>query len=168
MSQSEISRLVKISEHLASMDPQDEAVQRTVQVLQSEADLLRSKASDDQPGFSKDSMKDDIAFIGQQISRLKSAAMVPAANWRRIMSILDGLDRAAVAAARPSNAALRPKIATIFQKVAGIFKEVDTVEDLDKPLEAIEKAVHSLYGDQSSNKTYYFDRRGKGHHSESK
>ena len=162
-----VSRLVDLSGRLAGMDPQDDAVQRTIQGLQANAELLRSKAADAQPGgFPKDSMKNDIDFINQQISRLKAAAMVPASNWRRVLSILEGLNNAAVAASRPANAALRPKIANIVTKVAGVFAEVDTVEDLDKPLETIEKAVHGLYGDQSANKTYYFDRRGKGHHSE--
>lgn len=108
---------------------------------------------------------EDPDFLYEQLKRLHQAAEVPSKNYGRILAISAALGRAVQMSRRPQNAALRPKIANIVQKVAGLFAEVDTAEDLDKPLEQIEKAVHSLYGDQGKNSTYYFDRRGKGHHS---
>jgi polyhydroxyalkanoate synthesis regulator phasin len=111
------------------------------------------------------SRKQDVDFLKDQISKLQQAAELPAKNYIRISEILKGLYRAAQAAERPQYAALRPRISTIVEKLAGVFAQVDTVQDLDKPLEAIEKAVHGLDGDQSKNSTYYFDRRGKGHNS---
>lgn len=153
---------------LAETDPQSEAVQRVVDELQSQVQWLGQiekptgyKANED---FGANSLKNDISFIGEQVKKLKSAAEPAARNYQRIVSILAGLQRAVEISKRPQFAAMRPKIATIVQKTAGVFECVDTVEDLDKPLEQIEKAVHGLYGDQSKNSTYYFDRRGKGHH----
>lgn len=108
----------------------------------------------------------NLAPAGQiidKIDSMRSSAARPASNYSRMVSILDGLRHAAMLSQRPQNASVRPKIAAIVNKVAGIFSQVDTVKDLDKPLEQIEKAVHSLYGNQSLNGTYYFDRRGKGH-----
>jgi hypothetical protein len=104
--------------------------------------------------------------IVNQIDAMRSMAATPASNYGRILSILDGLRHASVLASRPQNASIRPRLAQIVNKVAGIFKEIDTVEDLNQPLEQIERAVHSLYGNQSANSTFYFDRRGKGHRSE--
>ncbi len=153
---------------LAQMDPQDEAVTRTVQGLQEQISLLTKEV--DPPAGEKNSFgagirEDEVDHLKEQISKLHSAASVPLKNYQRVLSILEGLKTATELASRPQNAALRPKIAGVIEKVAGVFSEVDTTEDLDKPLEAIEKAVHGLYGDQSKNSTYYFDRRGKGHHS---
>lgn len=166
--QTAIRNLVAASRHLAEMDPQDEAVERTVQQLTENANLLRELAGKDKSSpWGKGSMDDDVAFIGEQIKKLKAAAAVPARNYRRIHNILDGLEKVWISASRPQNAEVRPKVASVVKKVAGIFAEVDTVDDLDKPLEQIEKAVHGLYGDQSKNSTYYFDRRGKGHHTKS-
>lgn len=169
MSQSRIqiaAVAVQASRQLAQMDPQDEAVGRTVDGLEAQIALLRSeveKPAGEKNSFGDNSRKDDIAHLGEQITKLRSAAMVPASNYRRIISILTGLKNAAVAAQRPQNAALRPQIAAITEKVAGVFSECDTVQDLDKPLEAIEKAVHGLYGDQSKNSTFFFERRNKQH-----
>src|SRR5271163_2208540 len=156
---------------LAESDPQSEAIQRTVDELQAQVKWLGQiekptgyKNKGEFGSFGENSMKDDISFIGEQVKKLKSAAEPAARNYTRIVSILAGLQRAVEIAKRPQYAALRPRIALIVQKTAGIFQEVDTVEDIDKPLEQIEKAVHGLYGDQSKNSTYYFDRRNKGHH----
>lgn len=98
----------------------------------------------------------------ESIDQMRSAAAVPMANYNRIVSILDGLRHAAILAGRPQNAAVRPRIAEIVKKVAGIFKEVDTVQDLNKPLEAIEAAVHRLYNNGKLNdpKTYDFGNYG--------
>ena len=162
-------RQVQANAHrLAETDPQDEAVARVVDELHKQVQWLGQiekptgyKANED---FGANSLKDDISFIGEQVKRLKSAAEPAARNYQRIVAILAGLQRATEIAKRPQYAAMRPRIAQIVEKVAGVFQCVDTVEDLEKPLEAIEKAVHGLYGDQSKNGTYYFDRRGKGHH----
>ncbi len=160
-----VKNLLASSRRLAETDPQDEAVARTVAEMDEHTKLLRELASKDKSSpWGAQSMKDDIDSIGDQIKRLKAAAAIPAANYRRMFDILSSMERVWAVAARPQNAAIRPKVATMVRKVAGVFAEVDTVQDLDKPLEAIEKAIHSLYGDQSQNSTYYFDRRGKGHH----
>ncbi len=166
--ESGLKQLVATAHRLAETDPQSEAVQRVVDELQAQVQWLGQiekptgyKANED---FGANSLKNDISFIGDQVKRLKSAAEPAARNYNRIVSILSGLQRATEVAKRPQYAALRPRIALIVEKVAGVFKDVDTVEDLDKPLESIEKAVHGLYGKQSDNATYYFDRRGKGHH----
>jgi hypothetical protein len=154
---------------LAQMDPQDSAVDRTVQELKSEVSLLTGEVEHPagyKGSFGEASEKDDVAAIGEQIKKLQTAAQIPARNYARMSSILVGLNRAHEASVKPAHAALRPRIAKIIEKVAGIFAECDTVQDLDKPLEAIEKAVHSLYGDQGKNGTFFFDRRNKGHHGE--
>jgi hypothetical protein len=159
--------LLAATRRLAQMDPQDEAVARTVQGLQEQIAQLTTeveKPTGEKNSFGDNSRKQDVKFLKDQISKLKSAAEAPAKNYLRIEEILKGLHRAVEASERPQYAALRPRISTIVEKLAGVFSEVDTVQDLDKPLSAIEKAVHGLYGDQSSNATYYFDRRGKGHH----
>jgi hypothetical protein len=102
--------------------------------------------------------------VVEQIDQMRASAVRPATNYGRMVAVLDGLRHAALLAQRPQNAAVRPRISAIVSKVAGVFKDIDTVQDLDKPLEQIEKAVHSLYGNQSSNSSYYFGRRGKGGH----
>lgn len=162
-----VKNLLASSRRLAAMDPQDEAVARTVAEMTEHTKLLGELASKDKSSpWGAQSMKDDIDSLGEQIKRLKAAAAMPAANFRRMYNILATMERVWADAARPQNAAVRPKVAAMVRKVAGVFAEVDTVQDLDKPLEAIEKAVHSLYGpSQSENGAYYFDRRGKGHHS---
>lgn len=163
-------KLVATVKRLAQMDPQDEAVKATADELKSEIDLASKEVEKPAgaPGsFGEQSLKDDASFVADQISQLKAACERPARNYTRMYNILKGLHQAAEIAKRPQYAALRPRLATITEKVAGLFAEVDTVADLDKPLEQIEKAVHSLYGDQSKNSTFYLDRRGKGHHSDS-
>ena len=165
-----IRQLIATAKRLADSDPQSEAVGRTIAEMQAQVKWLSQIEKPTGYGANEDfganSLKDDISFIGEQVKRLKSAAEPAARNYTRIVSILSGLQRATKIAERPQYAALRPRIALIVQKTAGIFQEVDTVQDLDKPLEAIEKAVHGLYGDQGKNSTYYLDRRGKGHYSE--
>lgn len=152
---------------LANMDPQDEAVQSTVEGLQAQVGLLNEQAREDKNSpWGAQSMKDDVNFIKDQIQKLKSAAAIPAANYRRIFNIASELERAWDFASKPQNVAVRAQLKDSVAKIAGIFAEVDTVADLDKPLEAIEKAVHSVYGDQSKNSTFYFERRNKGHHKE--
>jgi hypothetical protein len=150
---------------LADTDPQSEAVERVVKNLQDQVGLLNELArADKNSPWGADSMKDDVAAIGEQIKRLRAAAAYPASNYRRILAITDQLRDVWTAASKPQNAAVRPRVARLVQQVAGVFAEVDTVKDLDKPLEQIEKAIHGLYGDQSKNDTWYFGRRGKGHH----
>jgi len=110
---------------------------------------------------------EDLSNISEQIKKLHAAAVMPAKNYQRIASILSGLSHVVEVAKRPGNESIRPKVASIAAKVAGIFAEVDTVQDLDRPLSEIEKAVHSLYsnGQQNNSQTYNFVERGKGHHS---
>lgn len=153
---------------LAQMDPQDEAVARTVQGLQEQIALLGQveKPAGDKNSHGKGMREDDVSFMKDQISKLHQAAVIPLKNYRRIASITEQLARAVDLSARPQNAAVRPHVAKVIEKVAGVFREVDTVEDLEKPLEQIEKAVAALYGDQSSNSSLFFERRGKGHHGE--
>lgn len=163
-----LTKMAETAARLAAMDPQDEAVSRTVEGLQENAKMLKDEMRQEPKGsWGEHSMQQDIDFIGEQISRLKAASVTPARNYTRIVSIVDGLQAAHVASQRPQNAPIRPRIAEIVRKVAGVFSKVDTVEDLDKPLEEIERAVHKLYGpSQSRNDAYFFDRKGKGHHSE--
>lgn len=163
-----LNEMAEGARRLAAMDPQDEAVQRTVEGLKSNAEMLRDEMKGEPKGsWGEHSMQQDADFIGEQIGRLKSAALTPARNYSRIVKIVEGLQGLHTASLRPQNAAVRPRVAELVRKVAGIFSKVDTVEDLDKPLEQIEKAVHALYGpDQSRNDAYFFDRRGKGHHGE--
>lgn len=165
-----LTKLVAATKRLAQTDPQDAAVTKTVDEMKAEIDCLTKEVEPPAgaPGsFGAESLKDDASFVTEQISKLKAAALTPARNYARIHNILVGLHRAAEIAKRPQYAAARPRIAQITEKVAGLFAEVDTVADLDKPLDQIEKAVHGLYGDQSKNGTFYFDRRGKGHHEKS-
>jgi hypothetical protein len=151
---------------LAQMDPQDEAVARTVQVIEAQVDLLGEQSrSVEKNSISQQSMECDIGCLKNQVDKLRAAAEPAARNYQRVVAILGGLRRAAQVAERPQYASLRPRLAACVKKVAGIFAEVDTVADLDKPLDQIEKAVHALYGDQSANHTYMFEARGKGHHS---
>jgi len=163
-----VKKLAVTVRRLAQSDPQDAAVSETVDEMHAGIDLLTKgveKPAGAPGSFGEKSLQDDASFVADQISKLKAAAAVPAKNYARIFNVLAGLQKAAEIAKRPQYAALRPRIATIIEKVAGLFAEVDTVADLDKPLEAIEKAVHGLYGDQSKNSTFYLDRRGKGHSS---
>jgi len=166
----QVKKVIAAVKRLAETDPQSEAVSRTVDVLQAEAQLLGGgveKPAGFKGSFGENSSKQDADFLKEQIKKLHSAAVGPAARYQRILAITAGLHRALLASEKPQFAGLRPRIAKIAEHVAGVFAEVDTVADLDKDLEAIEKAVHGLYGDQSKNSTFYFDRRGKGHHTKS-
>jgi hypothetical protein len=168
--QAQVNKVIAAVRKLAQTDPQDEAVSETVDVLQAEAKLLGGeveKPAGFSGSFGEHSVKQDQDFLKDQVSKLHSAALGPASRYQRILAITAGLHRALQASEKPQYAALRPRIAQIVEKTAGLFAEVDTVADLDKDLESIEKAVHSLYGDQSKNSTFYFDRRGKGHHTKS-
>lgn len=166
MHENQVRSVVASVRKLAQMDPQDEAVAATVQEMEQQISLLSEQSRDAQKGsVSQNSMKDDMEFIRDQITKLHSAAIVPAQRYQRILNICAGLKRAAMIAERPQYAAIRPRIAAIVTRVAGAFAQVDTVADLDKPLEAIEKAVSSLYsnGKQNDPSTYNFQARGKGH-----
>ena len=160
--------------HLAQMDPQDEAVSRTVEGLKEQVAQLTSeieKPAGEKNSFGDTSRKDDVDFLKGQITKLQQAAEAPAKNYARINEILKGLLRAAQVAERPQYASVRPRISAIVTKLAGVFSEVDTVQDLNKPLQAIEAAIHKLYSGgnekgQSANDSCMFDRKGRGHHSE--
>jgi hypothetical protein len=168
--QAQVTKVIAAVRKLAQTDPQDEAVSETVDVLQAEAKLLGGeveKPAGFKGSFGEHSVQQDQDFLKDQISKLHSAAMAPASRYQRILAITAGLHRALMATEKPQFARIRPRIAKIVEHVAGLFAEVDTVADLDKDLEAVEKAVHGLYGDQSKNSTFYFDRRGKGHHTKS-
>lgn len=53
------------------------------------------------------------------------------------------------------------RMARILDKMATIIEKVDLAEDfVNKPLAEVEAAVDAIYGDQSKNETYYFQRRG--------
>lgn len=166
----QVNKVIAAVKRLAETDPQSEAVTETVKVLQDEAKLLGGEV-EKPAGFpgspNEHSVQQDTDFLKDQVKKLHSAALGPASRYQRILAITAGLHRALLAAEKPQYAGLRPRIAKIVERTAGVFAEVDTVEDLDKDLAAIEKAVHSLYGDQSKNSTFYFDRRGKGHHTKS-
>lgn len=112
--------------------------------------------------------KDQFSVVADQIDRLHSAAVIPAQNYRRIATITSKLKGLVQLASHPQNAGLRDQVRDIVKKTAGVFSQVDTVEDLNKPLEQIEKAVHKLYGDQNSPNTYNFEARGKGFHKSNK
>jgi hypothetical protein len=165
-----IRAVVASAKKLASMDPSDPGVVAESDALAAalggveyspplSADFLEGAGAEDAKVAS-----DESKFLLDQLKKLHRAAEIPSKNYGRILAISAALGRAVQIARRPQNAEVRPKIASIVKKVAGLFAEVDTAEDLDKPLSEIERAVHGLYGDQSSNKTFYFDRRGKGHH----
>lgn len=153
-----LDEVVKAVHRLAATDENGPGVEQSVLGLRSAVAAISGTVP------AVPARKADMDSVQQQIEAMRSAAATPAVNYKRIVDILDGLRHAAILAKRPQNAAVRPKIAAITEKLAGVFAEVDTVQDLNKPLEAIEKAVHGLYGDQSKNATFYFERRGKGHH----
>lgn len=167
-----VQKLQLASQKLAQMDPQDEAVQRTVTYMQQGADLLSSvdKPTGEKGSPNEASRASDLEDLKTQIERMKRAAEIPAGNYGRIAVILSGLNRAVEIASKPQYASMRPRIALITEKIAGIFAEVDTVADLSVPLESIEKAVHGLYsnGKMNSPGTYNFEQSGKGHRNQSK
>lgn len=100
--------------------------------------------------------------IATELRTMREAAVTQMARYRKIAALLETMESVHAESLRPQNAAVRPKVASAVAKIAGVFAEVDTVEDLDKPLEAIQKAISSLYGDTSKNSSYYFSRREKG------
>jgi hypothetical protein len=166
---SAVRTLIAASEFAAVTDVAAEGnmaeIDSAVADIQKSLDTL--KLSDSGKGsFGDHSEKVDGEHLKEQISRLKSASATSAKNYHRIYEILHNLEGAVVAAARPQNAAVRPKLAAIVKHVAGIFAEVDTTEDLDKPLSAVESAVHKLYNNGKVNdpSTYNFDSNGRGHH----
>lgn len=97
-----------------------------------------------------------------QLASLRRAAEAPLKNYQRIVALCTSLERVANIASRPQYAAARPHVAACVQKLAGIFSKVDTVEDLDKPLEQIESAIHSLYKNPNDPSTYNFSAKNKG------
>lgn len=164
MNQKSITTAKKVfatTRDLLKTDPRDESVQQIVAALKEQVTQLASEADGPSEPSQVAKSSNDIEFLRGQISKMQQAAEIPSKNYTRIVEIFKGLSRAAQICERPQYASLRPRIAAIVEKVAGIFSEVDTVQDLDKPLEAIEKAVHGLYGDQSKNSTYMFERRNK-------
>jgi hypothetical protein len=166
MSEKLVQELVESINRLAATDPQGPAVGERVNAVFTKVGQVKSATAEREVAPAKSETVVDNPTVVEQIDKMRSAAAVPAANYGRVVSILDGLRHAALLASRPQNAAVRPQIVSIVKKMAGVFKEIDTVQDLDKPLEQIESAVHGLYGNQSDNSCYYFDRRGKGHHGE--
>lgn len=163
MSDKFVQEVVESVHRLAATDPSSSSVEARAREVFAKVAQLKTPERKVAPARSETQV--DNPSIVQQIDKMRSAAAMPAENYSRVVSILDGLRHAAVLAERPQNATVRPRIAEIVKKVAGLFAEVDTVKDMDKPLQQIEKAVHGLYGNQSSNSTYYFERRGKGGHS---
>ena len=160
-----VKEILAFTRKLAEMDPKDDAVSRAVKGLESQIAILREQMKGTR-SWAKDSMSSDIEYLQEEIKRMKAAAEIPAKNWQRVISILDGLHRAATLAVRPQNSEVAPRIKEITAKVAGLFKEIDTAEDIaEKSLEEIEKAVANMYGDQSKNSTYY-KLDTKGHHAE--
>jgi len=105
---------------------------------------------------------DESGTLYGHIASLRVAAEKPLKNYQRVVALCASLDKIARIAARPQYAAARPMIATCVTKLAGIFAQVDSVEDLDKPLEAIESAVHSLYKNPNDPSTYNFSAKNKG------
>lgn len=164
MSEKLVQELAESINRLAATDPAGSKVGERVNEVFVKVGQIKTATAEREVAPAKREMVVDNPTVVEQIDRMRSAAAVPAANYGRVVSILDGLRHAALLAARPQNAAVRPRIAEIVRKMAGVFKDIDTVQDLNKPLEQIEKAVHGLYGDQSKNATFYFERRGKGNH----
>jgi hypothetical protein len=160
-----IKQILASSVKLAESDPQDEAVARAVKGLESQVSILRDQMKGSR-SWSKDSMQSDIDSLGNQISRLKKAAEIPAKNWKQIVNITEGLHRAAIIASQPQNhnPETISKLKEITAKVAGLFQEIDTTDDMaGKSLSEIEAAVAKLYGDQSNNKSFY-GLSNRGHH----
>lgn len=133
---------------LVAMDPSDPKVHDVVNTLASASDNLSKLASDTDADFTK---------ICDQVEKLHNAAVIPATNYRRIATITNKLRGLVKVASLPQNVSVRPQIVDIVRKTAGVFSEVDTVEDLNKPLETIEKAIEKLYKNPNSPATYKFD-----------
>lgn len=143
--------LISAVKNLTSLDVEDPRVASAVEAL----------ASTVNPSYGV-----DLDFIQSQVSRLHSAAVIPAKNYERMRNITAGLHQVVQMAKSPENEALRPRIAKIVERVAGAFALIDTVQDLDRPLSEIEAAVHRLYsnGKQNAPSTYNFEARHKGGH----
>lgn len=107
--------------------------------------------------------QEDLGVTQQQLAAMYHASKAPAKNFERIASICNKLGIASKHV-NPRDKKMVRRLSSVTAKIAGVFAQVDTVDDLDRPLAEIEKAVHSLYGDQSKNGTEFFERRGKGHH----
>ena len=144
--------VVANTKRLADADPQDEAIVRSVDGLHDQVTIVKEQMKDAVPdSWSKSSMEDDVAFMNEQMKRLKAAAFKPANNWRRIVNIINGLERVTASLSRPQNAHLASKVRDIAQKTAGILASVDS-SDCSMSLEEIEKMVEKIYGpDQSRN-----------------
>jgi type I site-specific restriction endonuclease len=162
--QESVKILVASTQRLAEMDPKDDAIARSVKNLEQQVSMLREQLKGSR-SWSKNSMEHDIEFLQEEIKRLRSAAEIPLNNWKRINTIIEGLQRVAALASRPQNSELAPKIKELTIKIAGLFQEVDTSADLDRPLEQIQDAVSKLYGpDLNDPMAYMFEKRNKGHH----
>ncbi len=155
--------LVQSIRRLASVDVNSDS--QVTEAVDSVFKSVKNASAGSSNNSPKQSVDADNSLIAK-IDRFASAIKTPADNYRRMEKIVAGVRRLAMISERSGNSDLKEKTSRILVKLAGVFKEVDTVSDLDRPLEEIEKAVHSLYGDQSKNSTYYFERRGKGHSGE--
>lgn len=152
--------------HLAALNPDDAKVSiQSGEIARLASELVALSEKEIAPSAPT---KNDFNVVCEQVERLHSAALVPAQNYRRIATITSKLKGLVSLASLPQNAELRNQIKDIVKKTAGIFSQVDTVDDLNKPLEQIENAVHKLYGDQNSPNTYNFESRGKGFHKNDK
>lgn len=159
-----VKQILASTVKLAESDPQDDAIAKTVKGLQDQVSILRDQMKGSR-SWSKDSMQNDMDFLGNQISRLKKAAEIPANNWKKILNITEGLHRAVVIASKPQNHSPETvsKLKSAIAKVAGLFQEIDTTEDLNRPLAEIEAAVAKLYGNLSDNSSFY-KLSDRGHH----
>lgn len=154
-----LQNVVASTKKLMAIEPDDSDVQSIVAAIATDSEQIATVVNAPAPPA--------FDLVSEQIEKLHAAAVIPAQNYRRIATITHNLKGLVKLASLPQNAGVRDQIRDIVGKVAGIFAEVDTVDDLDKPLETIEKAVEKLYGDQNAPKTYNFEQSGKGHHSKS-
>lgn len=159
-----LQSVIASTKTLMSTDPTSPDVRQITSALLASTEELTKLATPTPPSPDAQSF----SLVASQVEKLHQAAIIPAKNYRRIAMITNQLKGVVKVASLPQNIALRPQIQEIVRKTAGIFSQIDTVEDLDVPLEQIEKAVHKLYGDQSSNSTYNFEARGKGNHGKDK
>lgn len=151
--QNQVRKIVAAVSSLSKANPADPEVLKHVAALVESTEPQKAAIPTDE--------------LRAQIARLHKAAVTPAKNYSRIISIASGLDRAAVMA-RNSGPDMQRQIASLIQKVAGIFAECDTADELaSHSLAEIEAAVHRLYnnGKQNDPHTYDFVQRGAGHHS---
>ena len=155
----DLQEVVNSVHRLAATDPTSEGVSNKVQSLyDSISDLKLSEPLDSTIGGS----------VIEQIDLMRSGIASSINKHQKVMNILDGIRTAAELVQLPQNELMRSRVASVVQKIAGVFAAVDSVADLEgKSLEAIQAAVHKLYGDQSKNGTFYTSRRGKGFSSDS-